>query len=70
MYCKIQSLYKVNISKDQITVLINAVNEEVSKWKNRKLEPIYPFVFADCLYVPIKDDLISEKKAVYVLLGI
>lgn len=66
----LRDLYKVNISKDQITVLINAVNEEVNKWKNRKLEPIYPFIFADCLYVPIKDGFISKKKAVYVLLGI
>ena len=66
----LRDLYKVDISKDQISVLINAVNEEVNKWRNRRLKTIYPFVYADCLYVPIKDDFISQKKAVYVILGI
>ncbi|MBR3229342.1 MAG: IS256 family transposase [Clostridia bacterium] len=66
----LRELYSVKISKDQVTTLINAVNEEVYKWKNRPLEPIYTFVYADCLYVYIKDDLVSEKKAVYVILGV
>ena len=39
-------------------------------WKTRKLKPLYVFTYADCLYVPIKDDLKSNKRAVYVILGI
>lgn len=54
-----------------ITKLISVVNEEVNKWKNRTLEPLYLFAYADCIWVPIKDEsLISEKKAVYVIIGI
>lgn len=66
----LHDLYGVSISKDQITKLISVVNEETNKWKNRKLKPIYVFTYADCLYVPIKDNFISEKKAIYVIVGV
>ena len=31
---------------------------------------MYVFTYADCLYVPIKDDITSSKKAVYVIIGV
>lgn len=67
----LKDLYGVNIGKDEITRLISSVNEEVEKFRNRKLKPLYIFTYADCLYVPIKDDtLTSQKKAIYVIIGI
>ncbi len=66
----IKEFYGVNISKDEVTKLIGVINDEVTKWQNRTLKPLYVFTYADCLYVPIKDDLKSEKKAVYVIVGV
>lgn len=66
----LKEFYGVNIDKDKITTLIATVNEEVEKWRNRLLKSMYVFTYADCLYVPIKDDLKSEKKAVYVIVGV
>ena len=66
----LKEIYGVKINKDQITKLISAVNEETEKWKNRKLHPLYVFTYADCLYIPIKDDLTSSKRAVYVIIGV
>lgn len=66
----IKEIYGVNINKDQIATLIFAVNEEVEKWRSRQLQSMYVFTYADCLYVPIKDDLKSDKRAVYVILGV
>lgn len=66
----LNEFYGVKINKDEIANLINAVNEETEKWKSRKLKPFYVFTYADCLYVPIKDDLVSSKKAVYVIIGV
>lgn len=66
----LKELYGVKINKDQITKLISAVNEETEKWKKRKLKPMYVFTYADCLYIPIKDDLTSTKRAVYVIIGV
>ena len=43
----------------------------MEKFRNRKLKPLYIFTYADCLYVPIKDDtLTSQKKAIYVIIGV
>ena len=66
----LKEIYGVKINKEQITTLISAVNKETEKWRNRKLKPLYVFTYADCLYVPIKDELTSEKKAIYVIIGV
>ena len=66
----LKEIYGVKINKDQITKLISVVNEETEKWKTRKLKPLYVFTYADCLYIPIKDDLTSNKRAVYVIIGV
>ena len=66
----LKEMYGVKINKDDITRLISAVSEESEKWKSRKLKPMYVFTYADCLYVPIKDDITTSKKAVYVIIGV
>ena len=66
----LKEIYGVKINKDQITTLISAVNEETEKWRRRKLKPMYVFTYADCLYVPLKDEITSEKKAIYVIIGV
>lgn len=66
----LREIYGVKIGKDEITTLISAVNEETEKWRNRKLKSMYVFTYADCLYVPIKDDITSDKKAVYIIIGV
>ena len=66
----LKDLYGVNISKDEIMRLISVVNEETEKWRNRSLKPLYVFTYADCLYVHMKGDLITEKKAIYTIIGV
>ncbi len=66
----LKEIYGVKIGKDEITTLISAVNEETEKWRKRELKSIYVFTYADCLYIPIKDDLTSDKKAIYVIIGV
>ena len=66
----IKEIYGVKINKDQITKLVSAVSKETEKWRNRKLKSMYVFTYADCLYVPIKDDITTSKKAIYVIIGV
>lgn len=66
----LKEIYGVKINKDAISRLISAVSEEVTAWRNRLLKPMYVFAYADCLYVPIKDDYASEKRAIYVIIGV
>lgn len=66
----IREIYTVELSEETISNMTKAVNEEVIKWQNRKLNKCYPFVYIDCLYCSVKEDLKSIKKAVYVVLGV
>ena len=67
----LQEIYGVKINKDQITTLISAVSKETEEWRNRKLKPLYVFSYADCIYVPIKnEDITSSKKAIYIIIGV
>ena len=66
----LNEIYGVKINKDDISKLIAAVSEEVESWRNRTLKPMYVFTYADCLYIPIKDDITSSKKAVYIIIGV
>ena len=66
----IREIYSIELSEETISNMTKSVNEEVVKWQNRKLEKCYPFVYVDCLYCSVKEDLKSIKKAIYVVLGV
>ncbi len=67
----LKEIYGVKINKDQITTLISAVSKGTEEWRNRKLKPLYVFSYADCIYVPIKnEDITSTKKAIYIIIGV
>ncbi len=66
----LKEIYGVDISKDQISTFVNGISEVVDNWLKRPLKPFYTFIYADCLYIPIMEDLKSEKKAFYVIIGV
>lgn len=66
----LKKIYGVQISKDQVQKFVNTINEVVDNWLNRPLHPFYAFIYADCLYIPVTEDLKSEKKAFYVIIGV
>lgn len=66
----IREIYSIKLSEETISNMTKSVNEEIVKWQNRKLQKCYPFVYVDCLYCSVKEDLRSIKKAIYVTLGI
>lgn len=66
----ISEIYSIELSEETISNMTKAVSEEVNIWQNRQLEECYPFVYVDCLYCSVKEDLRSIKKAIYVVLGV
>ncbi len=66
----IREIYSIDLSEETLSNMTKSVSEEVEKWQNRKLEKCYPFVYVDCIYCSVKEDLRSIKKAIYVVLGI
>lgn len=59
-----------DISKDQVAKFTDTITETVSKWLSRPLKKFYAFTYADCLYIPVMNELKSEKKAFYVIIGV
>lgn len=66
----IKEMYKVELSNQTISTLTESVSKKISEWQKRPLKECYPFVYVDCLYCYVKEELVSVKKAVYVMLGI
>ena len=66
----IKEIYSIELSEETVSNMTKSVSEEVVKWQNRKLKKCYPFVYVDCLYCSVKEDLKSIKKAIYVVLGV
>ena len=66
----IKEIYKIELSNQTISTLTESVSNKIQEWQNRPLKECYPFVYIDCLYCYVKEDLVSVKKAVYVMLGI
>ena len=66
----ISEIYSIELREETISNMTKAVSEEVNIWQNRQLEECYPFVYVDCLYCSVKEDLRSIKKAIYVVLGV
>jgi putative transposase len=62
-------LYGVTISPDLVSVVTDAVIDEVRAWQSRPLESTYAVVFFDALRVKIRDEGLVRNKAVYLAIG-
>jgi transposase-like protein len=65
----IDDIYGFKLSAEQISKITDCVLEEQRNWQNRPLQPFYPFIFVDCLYVNIRRDYESRDCAVYTILA-
>jgi transposase-like protein len=62
-------IYGVEVSKDLISRVTDAVAGELAAWQSRPLDRIYPVVLTGALYVKIRDGQVANRP-VYVALGI
>jgi hypothetical protein len=65
-----RDLYGIDVSPDLISVVTDAVLDEVAAWQARPLEATYPLVFFDALRVKIRDEGLVRNKAVHIALGV
>ena len=66
----LRELYGIEVSPDLVSVVTDAVLDQVAEWQNRPLDALYPLVFFDALRVRIRDEGTVRNKAVYLALGI
>jgi putative transposase len=78
----LRELYGIEVSPDLVSVVTDAVLEQVAEWQNRPLDPLSALVFFDALRVKIRDGEQDRRrrrrkpaqpvrnKAVYLALGV
>ena len=63
-------IYGVDVSKDFLTRVTDAVMDDVRLWQNRPLDPCYPVVWVDALVVKIRTDGVVRRRPAYLVLGL
>src|SRR5947209_17376551 len=66
----LEEIYGIEVSPTLVSNVTEAVQDEVRAWQNRELEPIYPIVYMDALYVRMRDNGHVQNRAVYVAMGV
>lgn len=66
----LEEIYGVDVSPTLVSNVTEAVQEEVKAWQHRPLEPIYPIVYLDALYVRMRDNGQVQNRAVHVAIGV
>lgn len=66
----VKETYKIEVSNSFVSAIVKQVTTDLEKWNNRSLKNFYPFIYVDCLYTYVKEELISVKRPVYVIIGI
>lgn len=66
----VSELYGTEISPDLISNITDAVLGEVTEWRNRPLDALYPIVFIDGFVVKGRLDSVVCNRTVYVIYGV
>ena len=65
-----KEMYGASVSATMISKITDAVLDDVSEWRNRTLEPVYPIVYMDCIVLKIRQDGRVINKAIYLAFGV
>jgi putative transposase len=63
-------LYGVQIGRDTISTVTDAVLADVEAWRTRPLEAVYPIVYFDAMQVRVREDRSVRNLACYLALGV
>jgi putative transposase len=66
----LQRLYGVEIGRDTISRVTDAVLEDIAAWRSRPLEALYPIVYFDALHVKVTEDRSVCTRACYLAVGV
>jgi putative transposase len=66
----LSDLYGVQIKRDTISRVTDAILEDVEAWRTRPLERVYPIAYFDCLMVKVREDRSVRTRACYLAIGV
>ena len=67
---QIQELYGMEMSAEMVSKITDRILPEIKEWQPRPLNPVYPFVFMDCIHYKVREDGRILSRAAYIVLGI
>ena len=53
-----------------VSKITDKILPEVKEWQSRPLNPVYPFVFMDCIHYKVREDGRILSRAAYIVLGV
>jgi len=65
----LSEVYSAEVSRELISRVTDAVNDELVAWRSRPLDRVYAVVFIDAIYVKIRDGAVANRP-VYVAVGV
>lgn len=66
----LSGLYGVEVGRDTISRVTDAVLEDVAAWRSRPLEAVYTIVYFDALMVKVREDRSVKNRACYLAVGV
>lgn len=66
----LEEIYGVEVSPALISIVTDAVADEVKTWQNRPLDAVYPIVYMDAIRVKARGNGHVVNKAVYLAIGV
>jgi putative transposase len=66
----LRDLYGVEVGRDLISRVTDAVMDDARAWASRPLDDVYPIVFLDCLVLKIREGGSVQRRACYLALGV
>jgi putative transposase len=63
-------IYGVQVGRDLISRVTDAVMDDVREWQQRPLDDVYPVVFLDALVLKIREGGSVQRRACYLALGV
>jgi len=62
-------VYGAKVSKDTISRITDKVVEQMTEWRNRPLDRVYPVLFVDAIMVKVRDGQVVNRP-IYVVIGV
>jgi putative transposase len=63
-------LYGVEVGRDTISNVTDAILDDIEAWRTRPLDAVYPIVYFDALFVKVREDRSVRSRACYLALGV
>ncbi len=63
-------VYGIRASRELISTMTDVVAEEITAWRNRPVDDVYPIMYVDAIRIRVKDRGVVTMKAAHLVVGV